>query len=99
MLHKKDTLKPKLLQPPIVSRDDIARIEDKGVHIMSEEKLSVEELKKKAEKPGKDAMILHPFYQGKIQSIGKVPVRDFSDFAIWYTPCLLYTSPSPRDRS
>ncbi|MGY5875435.1 MAG: NADP-dependent malic enzyme [Candidatus Thorarchaeota archaeon] len=53
---------------------------------MPEEKLSVEELKKKAEKPGKDAMILHPFYKGKIQSIGKVPVRDFSDFAIWYTP-------------
>ena len=53
---------------------------------MSEEKLSVEELKKKAEKPGKDAMVLHPFYEGKIQSIGKVPVRDFSDFAIWYTP-------------
>ncbi len=53
---------------------------------MPEEKLSVEELKKKAEKPGKDAMILHPFYKGKIQSIGKCPVRDFSDFAIWYTP-------------
>jgi malate dehydrogenase (oxaloacetate-decarboxylating) len=53
---------------------------------MSDEKLSVEELKKKAEKPGKDAMVLHPFYQGKIQSIGKCPVRDFSDFAIWYTP-------------
>ncbi|MHA1907292.1 MAG: NAD(P)-dependent malic enzyme [Candidatus Thorarchaeota archaeon] len=53
---------------------------------MPEEKVSVEELKKKAEKPGKDAMILHPFYKGKIQSIGKCPVRDFSDFAIWYTP-------------
>ncbi|MHA2140509.1 MAG: NAD(P)-dependent malic enzyme [Candidatus Thorarchaeota archaeon] len=53
---------------------------------MPEEKLTVEELKKKAEKPGKDAMVLHPFYKGKIQSIGKVPVRDFSDFAIWYTP-------------
>ena len=53
---------------------------------MPEENVSVEELKKKAEKPGKDAMILHPFYKGKIQSIGKVPVRDFSDFAIWYTP-------------
>ncbi|MGD9397467.1 MAG: NADP-dependent malic enzyme [Candidatus Thorarchaeota archaeon] len=53
---------------------------------MSEEKLSVDELKKKAEKPGKDAMVLHPFYQGKIMSIGKCPVRDFSDFAIWYTP-------------
>jgi malate dehydrogenase (oxaloacetate-decarboxylating) len=55
-------------------------------YVMPEEKLSVEELKKKAEKPGKDAMILHPYYKGKIQSIGKVPVRDFSDFAIWYTP-------------
>ncbi|MFW9964040.1 MAG: NADP-dependent malic enzyme [Candidatus Sifarchaeia archaeon] len=53
---------------------------------MSEVKLSAEELKKKAEKPGKDAMVLHPFYQGKIMSTGKVPVRDFSDFAIWYTP-------------
>ncbi|MFW9909850.1 MAG: NADP-dependent malic enzyme [Candidatus Thorarchaeota archaeon] len=53
---------------------------------MPDEKVSVEELKKKAEKPGKDAMILHPFYKGKIQSIGKAPVRDFSDFAIWYTP-------------
>jgi malate dehydrogenase (oxaloacetate-decarboxylating) len=60
--------------------------ETKGLHIMPEEKLTVEELKKKAEKPGKDAMILHPFYKGKIQSIGKAPVRDFSDFAIWYTP-------------
>ncbi len=53
---------------------------------MSEKKLSVEELKKKAEKPGKDAMVLHPFYQGKIMSIGKAPVRDFTDFSIWYTP-------------
>ncbi|MCF2136319.1 MAG: NADP-dependent malic enzyme [Candidatus Thorarchaeota archaeon] len=53
---------------------------------MPEEKLTAEELKKKAEKPGKDAMVLHPFYKGKIQSIGKVPVRSFSDFAIWYTP-------------
>ncbi len=48
--------------------------------------VSVEELKKKAETPGKDALILHPFYRGKIMSIGKCPVRDFSDFAIWYTP-------------
>ncbi len=53
---------------------------------MPEEKLSVEELKKKAEKPGKDAMVLHPFYKGKIMSIGKCPVRTFDDFAIWYTP-------------
>ena len=49
-------------------------------------KLSVEELKKKAEKPSKDAMILHPFYKGKIQVALKAPVRTFDDFAIWYTP-------------
>ncbi len=52
---------------------------------MPDEKVNIEELKK-AEKPSKDAMELHPFYRGKIQSIGKAPVRDFSDFAIWYTP-------------
>jgi malate dehydrogenase (oxaloacetate-decarboxylating) len=48
--------------------------------------LSVEELKKKAEKPSKDALILHPFYKGKIQVALKAPVRTFDDFAIWYTP-------------
>ncbi len=49
---------------------------------MTSDEKTIEELKKKAEKPGKDAMVLHPFYKGKIQSIGKAPVRDFSDFAI-----------------
>ncbi|MFW9977290.1 MAG: NADP-dependent malic enzyme [Candidatus Thorarchaeota archaeon] len=53
---------------------------------MTSDDKTVEELKKKAEKPGKDAMILHPFYKGKIMSIGKAPVRSFDDFAIWYTP-------------
>jgi malate dehydrogenase (oxaloacetate-decarboxylating) len=51
-----------------------------------EQKLSVEELKKKAEKPSKDSLILHPFYKGKIQVALKAPVRTFDDFAIWYTP-------------
>ncbi len=57
-----------------------------GANTLTSDEKTIEELKKKAEKPGKDAMILHPFYKGKIQSIGKAPVRDFSDFAIWYTP-------------
>lgn len=48
--------------------------------------LTREELLKKAEKPNKEAMRLHPFYQGKIQTALKCPVRDFTDFAIWYTP-------------
>jgi malate dehydrogenase (oxaloacetate-decarboxylating) len=48
--------------------------------------VSVEELLAKAKKPGQDAMKLHPFYQGKIEIIPKCTVRDFQDFAIWYTP-------------
>lgn len=50
------------------------------------EKESVEELLKRAEKPGKEAMKLHPIYQGKLKVTPKCPIRDFNDFAIWYTP-------------
>lgn len=45
-----------------------------------------EELKRKAEQPAKDAMKLHPFYKGKIGITAKCCIRDFTDFAIWYTP-------------
>ena len=31
-------------------------------------------------------MKLHPFYRGKMQTMPKCVVRDFNDFAIWYTP-------------
>ncbi len=48
--------------------------------------LNEEQLIKKAEQPGKDAMQLHPFYKGKIEIAPKCCVRDFDDFAIWYTP-------------
>jgi malate dehydrogenase (oxaloacetate-decarboxylating) len=44
------------------------------------------ELIKKAEKPGKDAMRLHPHFRGKIRSSLKCGVRNMSDFGIWYTP-------------
>jgi len=47
---------------------------------------NVEELLAKAKKPSEDAMRLHPFYRGKVATAAKCPVRDFSDFAIWYTP-------------
>ena len=40
----------------------------------------------KAELPGKDALRLHPFYRGKIQTALKCPVNELADFAIWYTP-------------
>lgn len=44
------------------------------------------QLIEKANKPGKDAMLLHPFYHGKIEVIPKCRIKDFNDFAIWYTP-------------
>ena len=47
---------------------------------------NVEELLAKAKKPSADAMILHPFYRGKVETVLKCAVRDFNDFAIWYTP-------------
>jgi malate dehydrogenase (oxaloacetate-decarboxylating) len=40
----------------------------------------------RARRPGKLAKQLHEFYQGKIEVSLKAPVRNFSDFAIWYTP-------------
>lgn len=48
--------------------------------------LNVEELLRKAEQPSADAMALHPFYKGKVEIALKCCVRDFNDFAIWYTP-------------
>jgi len=48
--------------------------------------LTKEELLAKAKKPAQDAMQLHPFYKGKVQVMSKCTVRDFNDFAIWYTP-------------
>jgi malate dehydrogenase (oxaloacetate-decarboxylating) len=51
-----------------------------------EKKVTVEELLAKAEQPSKDAMRLHEFYRGKVGVMLKCRVRDFNDFAIWYTP-------------
>jgi len=49
-------------------------------------RITKEELLARARKPTEDAMKLHPFYRGKVQTTAKCPVRDFNDFAIWYTP-------------
>jgi malate dehydrogenase (oxaloacetate-decarboxylating) len=46
----------------------------------------IEQLIAKARKPAADAMLLHPFYKGKYQVVPKCCIRDFNDFAIWYTP-------------
>ncbi len=48
--------------------------------------LTVEQLLAKAKKPSADAMKLHPFYRGKVETVLKCCVRSFQDFAIWYTP-------------
>ena len=49
-------------------------------------KKNVKKLLKLAEKPSKDARRLHPFYKGKIEVVPKCRIRDFNDFAIWYSP-------------
>jgi len=46
----------------------------------------IEQLVAKAKKPAADAMLLHPFYKGKYQTVPKCCIRDFNDFGIWYTP-------------
>ena len=48
--------------------------------------MNVDELLAKAKKPAADAMKLHPFYRGKIETALKCTVHSFNDFAIWYTP-------------
>jgi malate dehydrogenase (oxaloacetate-decarboxylating) len=48
--------------------------------------LTTEELLAKAKQPAADAMRLHPFYHGKVQTALRCRVKDFNDFAIWYTP-------------
>jgi len=50
------------------------------------QKVTKEELLAKAKKPAQDAMKLHSFYRGKMQTMPKCQVRDFNDFAIYYTP-------------
>jgi len=48
--------------------------------------VNVEALLAKATKPSEDAMKLHPFYRGKVETTLKCTVHSFDDFAIWYTP-------------
>ncbi len=54
--------------------------------LIEKEPVNVDELLAKAKKPSADAMVLHPFYRGKIETALKCCVRNFDDFAIWYTP-------------
>ena len=54
--------------------------------VQKAESIDIEKLLAKAEQPSADAMRLHPFYKGKVEIALKARVRDFNDFAIWYTP-------------
>jgi malate dehydrogenase (oxaloacetate-decarboxylating) len=51
-----------------------------------ESTLNREDLMAKIGQPSEAALRLHPFYRGKVQMLPKCPIRDFNDFAIWYTP-------------
>jgi malate dehydrogenase (oxaloacetate-decarboxylating) len=53
---------------------------------MTEEKLTEEEIEKllaKADAPKAEAVKLHPYYLGKMQTVPKCSVWDFDAFAVW----------------
>lgn len=49
-------------------------------------KIDTQQLIKKAQAPAKEALRLHPFYKGKVEVAPRCCIRNFDDFAIWYTP-------------
>jgi malate dehydrogenase (oxaloacetate-decarboxylating) len=49
-------------------------------------KLTVDDLKKKAEAPNKNAMNMHPFFRGKLQVMPRCQIDSYDDFGIWYSP-------------
>ncbi|MEM3443190.1 MAG: NADP-dependent malic enzyme [Candidatus Bathyarchaeia archaeon] len=51
-----------------------------------ERKPTVDELLAKAKKPAQLAPHMHKFYEGKVQVMPKCAIRNYEDFAIWYTP-------------
>ncbi|MCE7745728.1 MAG: NADP-dependent malic enzyme [Candidatus Heimdallarchaeota archaeon] len=54
--------------------------------MLTEKKVTKEELLAKAKKPAGIAMKLHPFYKGKMQTVPKCSIWGFDAFSIWYTP-------------
>ncbi len=43
-------------------------------------------LLERAKKPAQDALVLHPFFRGKLEVAPKCVIRNMDDFGIWYTP-------------
>ena len=39
-----------------------------------------------ASQPADEALRLHPFYGGKMQTLPKCAIRSFADFSVWYSP-------------
>ncbi len=60
------------------------RVGDKGGKAPTPQ--DVEENLKRANLPKEQSAKYHPYYQGKIEIVPRVPIRSFNDFAIWYTP-------------
>jgi malate dehydrogenase (oxaloacetate-decarboxylating) len=58
----------------------------KKQHLKLVPQTDTDQLLKKAEKPAEDAMRLHPYYRGKIQTALRARVDDLNDFAVWYSP-------------
>lgn len=44
------------------------------------------ELLAKASKPAEEALRLHAYYKGKMQTLPKCAIRSLGDFSVWYTP-------------
>jgi malate dehydrogenase (oxaloacetate-decarboxylating) len=44
------------------------------------------ELLAKASKPAEEALRLHAYYKGKMQTLPKCAIRSLEDFSVWYTP-------------
>ncbi|MCW5787724.1 MAG: NADP-dependent malic enzyme [Nitrospira sp.] len=40
----------------------------------------------KASKPAEEALRLHAYYKGKMQTMPKCAIRSLEDFSVWYTP-------------
>ncbi len=49
-------------------------------------KMTKEELEAQARKPAEDAMVMHPYYHGKMQTLPRCIIRNMKDLSIWYSP-------------
>jgi malate dehydrogenase (oxaloacetate-decarboxylating) len=54
--------------------------------MIEKEKIDTVALLARAEQPSKDAMRLHAYYHGKLETGIRCRIRDFNDFSIWYSP-------------